>query len=298
MIMGISLRAGSIWAIGILSSLLLAFPADAAKLYFSINDATSGSNFKESGDFACNSSSDVLNIAGTYDLGGGKSITIAAIDGSASARITCDEAADILTLKHAKITTTTPPVENVKISFWRTYSGATNPADYSVSGNGTFGGTPSGAWLSLRGYVAGTSLGLLSDPSNPPGCAGVLTKCPSNSAATWSFTSSTFSVTSTIDPLSSPRDLKGNFWFKLVSNSHLIFNSAKGIQIKLGSPPGQGPDEPCCPKGSQCLTCTPESEVRWLCKSFGWYCPVCIIPENGIILKPVDTERESKFPNP
>ena len=278
--MGSSMKAGLLFALWTIPSLLLVTPADAAKIIFSINNATSGSNYKESGDLACNSPTDILNIAGTYDLGGGKSITIAPIDGTALARIICDEAGDVIALRHAKITTTTPPVDNVKIGFRRTYTGATNPSDYSVSGNGTFGGTPNGSWLAVRGYVAGGALGALSDPANPPPCNGVLVKCATAIAASWPFSSPAFSVTTTVDPLSSPRELKSQFWFKLVSGATLTFSSAKGITVKFGPPPGQGLDEePCCPEGKQCLACTPEHLVGKMCSWFGAFCPACVIPE-------------------
>lgn len=213
----------------------------ADKIHFSIQDATTGPNYKESGSTNCSGS---LDIGGTYTVsvgGSNETITIAPIPNSgALARIICDEANDMLILKNARITTTTAPATNVKISFWRSFDEPPlGTASYSVSADGNFAGNPNGSWLSLRGYIGTNVLDDLQDPPpNPPTCTMQLTRCATAAAGTWPFTSQTFYADESIS-LVTPRTLRGTFWFKLAGNTNqLNFSSTRGIQVKFGPPPG------------------------------------------------------------
>ena len=287
-------RACCVWVVSGLVALILVGPADAAKLFFSVNNATSGQLYKESLDFACNSSAHELDISGSYSLSTTNGFTISPIPGSGKkARLSCDESTDKLTLENAVVTlkSGSSTVSNVKITLWRTYTGAENKVDYSVSANGTFYGTPNGAWFSLRGYVQNNSLGDLSDPANPPDCKATMTKCASSSPSTWPFSSANgFKITESITP-PSPRVLKATLWLKLVPGTSLQFTK---LRVNFGAPAGPCDDagEPCdetedpCDKvgsrnpGSDGLVfvqCTQENDVSVQCKDQGKNCPLCMV---------------------
>lgn len=253
-------------------ALLAPYGMAQEKISFSINGATSGPNYK---DLACTTTANQLNISGTYTVTDGKKITIGP-NQSGTAYITCDEANDILILKNAKISSVDAAGKVVRIAFWRKYSGTAGSADYSVSADGSFGGNPNLSALALRGYVEKDSsfavLGALPDPpvTSPFDCYMQLTRCATTNPASWAFTSTAFSVTWNV-PLNATRILKAQFWFKLAANTHtLSFSPGKGIQVKLGPPPGP-PDEtgsttitpPTCPEGQQCRG----------------ECPDCLLPK-------------------
>lgn len=239
------------------------------KIFFSIQDAASGPNYKESAAYTtCTEANAYLDIAGTYTVsvgGASETITISPPTGSSEkARIICDEANDMLILKNATIKTTTGPATNIKIAFWRKFvTLPVSPADYSVSADGNFAGNPNGSWLSLRGYIDTNVLGDLVDPPpNPPNCMLQLTRCATANPASWPFTSASFSTIENVS-FPDPRTLKGQFWFKLAANTHsLNFSPTKGIQVKFGPPPGPDPvTPPACPEGQQCRPpCRPCSD--------------------------------------
>lgn len=283
---GNSVLAYFLWTTCSLANLAFVSSADAAKLIFSVNDATSGSNFKQSADLSCTSSGTrELNISGTYTLSNGGKFRITGSTSTSQPRLVCDEPSDKLWLENTKIEWVSGTVSNAKITVWKTFDGATNLAEYSVSASGTFSGTPNGAWLSLRGFVENTSIGNLPNPSNPPPCSAELTRCASSLPATWTFSSSTFRKSQTISP-PNPRKLRATFWFKLVAGSNL---SVTKLGVKFGPP--FGPDDNGAMKGdgrgpvgaSQELffvQCAKEEDISEECKSEKTNCPVCTI-KNG-----------------
>lgn len=283
------------WVLVFFVSALYTVRVDAANIFFSINDATTGSPLYKEG--TCNALTDALNISGTYTLSAGNVFTISS-SSVGPARVTCSESDDILRLENAIFTWVSGTVSNVKITIWRTYTSTyTNPVTYSVYANGTFYGTPNGSWVSLRGYVQNASLGALAAPSNPPTCnLTQLTRCATTNVGTWAFTSSTFSKSSSISPPTT-RTLTGKFWFKLVSGANLQIDN---MNVNFGPPAGPCDDEeeecenedPCAANGntSQSRTpipnelifvqCVQESTISAACKEEGKKCPVCMIRQN------------------
>ncbi len=285
------------WAICSLASLIFAPSADAAKLLFSVNDATSGSNFKQSTDLSCTSSGPrELNISGTYTLSNGGKFRIIGSTSTTQPLLVCDEPSDKLWLENTKIEWISGTVSNVKVTTWKTFDGATTPAEHSVSANGTFGGTPNGAWLSLRGFVENTSIGNLPNPSNPPSCSAELTRCASSLPATWTFSSSTFRKSQTISR-PNPRKLRTSFWFKLVPGSNLRFAR---LGVKFGPPFGQDDDNGMEQGGVRApvegpqdlvfVQCVQEVEVSEECTRERTNCPVCTIT-NGTPFNPTNGEK-------
>lgn len=197
-------------------------------------------------------------------------------------------------MKNVKITTPTGPVDNVKISFWRTFnSPPSNSGDYAVSADRNFlraNNTGAvGANLTLRGMVDTTVLGGLPyPPPSPPMCSAQLTKCVTANPASWTFASSSFNTTWNINPLADPRVLKGEFWFKLpqTNNDPLHLSKTKGIQVRFGPPPGPD-DQQCpgsCPNGMQCQ---PIPKPWFGCRWLGLFCPAIQIVPKELLPDPV-----------
>lgn len=290
--MGSAVQLCCFLAVAILMSVVPLPSAEAAKIFFSVNGATSGALYKESADFACNSSTHILDISGTYPVNGG-TFTISPSSSSAGlARITCDESADFLKMINVKIT---GAVSNVRITIWRTYTGSTAQSTYSVSANGTFsgtlGGSWGGSWLSVRGSVQSFSLGGYTDPSIPPPCTAPITRCPDpTDNSTWVFTSSDpFQGSSSITPPGT-RTLQAKFWFTLKSGAILKFTN---LNVNFGPPlgPDDDVDEPCegdtsdssseprslTPGGLIFVQCIQESDVSLQCIDQGKNCPACMV---------------------
>lgn len=291
-----------LWVASSLMSLMFVLPADAARLFFSINDAASGSNFKQSVDLPCNApDARELNISGTYTLSNGGKFRIIGSTSALTPQLVCDEPADKLWIENVKIEQISGTISNVKITVWKTFDGGINAAEYSVSASGTFGGTPNGAWLSLRGFFENTSIGNLPNPSNPPSCSAELTRCASSTPTTWTFSSSTFRKSQTISQPTSPRKLRATFWFKLMPGSNLSFSK---LGVKFGPPFGQddGNDDDngknqggvkAPVEGPQDLVfiqCVQEVEVSEECKRKRTNCPVCTIT-NGTPFNPTNGEK-------
>jgi hypothetical protein len=196
-------------------------------LRFSINDAASGALYRET-------STNSLDISGNYTIGG------ATFNIAAGALLTCDDALERLQLKSATMRWTSGNPSIVKITFRRTFTGATGSRLYSVSGDGNFSGITNSAQLSVRGYVAATAIGGLADPSGATPCGVAYMKhCASSNMATWTFVSGTFKKTQNITVPAS-RELKGTIWVDLASGS-LTLSSSRGIRVKFGAPDGQRP---------------------------------------------------------
>ena len=296
------MNAHTIWAtmLIMLSIFLNPLPsAEAAKLFFTINDDvnTQLSSADLVTCFDANGHYLSLDISGTYNVPGvsGKQIKIDPYDSSATdptgtdqnynkARIVCDESTDTISLKNAKITTPTPPVDYIKISFWRSFTAPpSGSSDYSVSGDGNFKRANNtgvvGANIQVRGLVDAQVLGGLSEPApNPAVCSAQMTKCATTNPATWVFAcASGFCLTDNVSSLSDPRVVKGEFWFKILTASPtdpVNISVAKGITVKSGPP--QGPGDDCsgcvgtCPEGQFC------QPPHWGCKWFGFFCPTKI----------------------
>ena len=276
-------------------SLMFVLPADAARLFFSINDAASGSNFKQSVDLPCNApDARELNISGTYTLNNGGKFRITGSTSTSQPQLVCDEPSDKLWLENTKIEWVSGTVSNVKVAVWKTFGGAKNEVDYSVSANGTFGGTPNGAWLSLRGFVENISIGNLPNPSNPPSCSAELTRCASSLPATWTFNSTTFRKLQKFSP-PDPRKLRATFWFKLVAGSNLSFTK---LGVKFGSPFGQNENEAegadrgpvGAPQELVFVQCVEEENLSEECKNERTNCPICTI-KNGSPFNPINGEK-------
>jgi hypothetical protein len=208
-----------------------------------------------------------LNIEGTYQVTG-ISITIAPYGGNAI--IEYDETNDWLRMRNAEITTSTPPIDNVKFSFWRTFDSlVVGTVTYSVSGSGTFTrstlSTDPNDWISLRGYVETTVLGsvppdnLTSPPPLPTTCTRKLTACATYMPATWTFNLSQpnggfkvshgFGSTGIAQLPAGSDDLKAEFWIHLEKNTdRLDITASPGIRVRRGAPGGEGAPECPCPK--------------------------------------------------
>jgi hypothetical protein len=264
------------------------------RIYFSIQDATTGPNYKESAPFTtCNEANAFLDIGGTYTVsvgGSNETIAISRIDSTVAARIICNEANDMLILKNARITTSTAPATNVKIAFWRTFNQPpSGTANYSVSADGSFTNNPNGSWLSLRGYIGTNVLDDLADPPpwNPPDCGLQLTRCATANAATWGFTSQSFYGDESIS-LVTPRKLEGRFWFNLAGSAHrLNFSSTRGIQVKFGPPPGPPDGDPCD---------HPLLSASRLCRQYEWIVERMDRMERHMKLLPIP--EPEPLPNP
>lgn len=200
-----------------------------------------------------------LNIAGTYTVGG-ETITIAP-SGGLQPLIHADDVVDRLWMQNAVITSSTAPIDNVKLSFWMAFASLnTGTVTYSIEGSGNFirstNSSDPNDWISARGNVEGTVLGsgtpdnLASPPPNPPTCSKKLTSCATSSPATWAFNVNTpnggfkvghnFGSGGKASLPAGANDLKAEFWIHLQKTTDkLTITAAPGIRVKFG-PPGGG----------------------------------------------------------
>jgi hypothetical protein len=213
-----------------------------------------------------------LNIQGSYSVNGVE-ITIAPYGGNAI--IEYNETYDWLRMRNAEITTTTAPIDNVKIGFWRRFDSlVSGTVTYSVSGSGTFSRSTVSSdphnWISLRGYVETTVLGspapdyLTSPPPLPITCTQKLTACATHMPATWTFNlnqpNGGFKVSHSFGSpalATGSDDLKAEFWIHLEkATDRLDITGSPGIRVRRGAPGGEmpggeGPDE--CPAPVQII---------------------------------------------
>lgn len=214
---------------------------------------------------------DISNGGAEYDIGGGKKIKIVPVSTSSTPNfpeVYYDENLDLLGMRNAKITTSTPPVDSVKFKFWRKLNSIQGGADvnYSISAAGALmhftSGTPYDS-IQSRGWVDGTILlgNLNYPPPTPADCLYVLSKCTGTGAnSSVVFSSANYSISQSLNLTPATNELRGEFWIHLSDLKDFAqLSQLYGMKVKYG-PPG---DITPCPECPVCPQQCPASPVWW-----------------------------------